>query len=123
MSAQTAADLRAAADILERDGWRQGDYGTISGCKCAYGALHYVASGGATTDEPDDYDQLGRADSAAQALATHLGLDGGYPRIPDWNDQQGRTSAEVIAALRSAADRADAPHVDAAPHDTTGGRS
>lgn len=94
MSAQVAADLRAAADVLERDGWRQGELVDSYGCRCVLGAMDAAAP-------------LRREDAVEQmwnALADVVGTRA----IVKWNDAPGRTADEVIAALRTAADRAEA---------------
>ncbi len=106
MSAQTAADLRAAADVLERDGWLQGDYGTRHGPKCLAGAVNHVVNGGGSVDDLGGACELeDRAADAVQSVAALLGQ--GYADITRWNDAPGRTAAEVIAALRAAADRVE----------------
>ena len=93
MTAQVAADLRAAADVLERDGWTQGRfYDRSTHARCAVGAIHYVVNHKGV-----------RAVQAREAFADHVGEMGS-----SWNDAVGRTAAEVIAALRAAADRAEA---------------
>lgn len=96
MSAQVAADLRAAADVLERDGWTQGEYEQPDGCKCISGALRSVCGGIDTTDTD-------RYLSAWYALRPVIGRG-----AINWNDEPGRTADEVIAALRTAADAAEA---------------
>lgn len=131
MSAQIAADLRAAAEVLERDGWTQKLYHDEFGCHCAEGAIalsvgqHVHVPDGADADwwaNHPDAELLSCADwswfavpgtpawdrrwEAEAALARHLGI----PRdgVANWNDQPGRTKAEVVAALRAAADAAEA---------------
>lgn len=118
MSAQIAADLRAAADVLERDGWTQGsfhrlvDEGRI--CHCAEGAIA-VASGRHEDVRPDpvsnsmvdwkpNTDASARHWDALDALAEVIDAH----NIPSWNDTPGRTADEVIAALRAAADAVEA---------------
>lgn len=126
-----ADDLRAAADLLERDGWTQGVYHRAVGGRCAHCALgavavvtgfhrvgvpptylEEVAVGEVDWDyarKPDLYGTFStpeakRNDAAVawvrKVIDTHL--------IPDWNDAPERTADEVIAALREAADEADA---------------
>lgn len=120
VSAQVAADLRAAADVLERDGWTQevfhalADEGRI--CHCAEGAIQFVV-GRHVALRPDVFSDSGanwvvhygvnaelRYEAAESALCDYIDSDA----IPRWNDAPGRTAAEVIAALRAAADRAEA---------------
>jgi hypothetical protein len=112
MSAQVAADLRAAADVLERDGWTRFRYHSGSGCHCAQGALG-VAITGNPQAIPDGSEcnltaaELDRWEGANQAVARWL--SGAYDSyVPDWNDDDNRTATEVIAALRAAADSAEA---------------
>jgi hypothetical protein len=119
MSAQVAQDLRAAAEVLRRDGWAQHAYhhrlsalGTY--CHCAEGAVEAAAGSwvidengiGGWTFEPLAMD---REEAALEALRAHLLSCGVDPEsIPDWNDADGRTADEVIAALEAAADAAEA---------------
>jgi len=91
VSAQVAADLRAAADVLERDGWTQEQFTDALGCHCAEGAFMYATP------------SVERWTAASAALRSYLGAV-----VITWNDAPGRTAAEVIAALRAAADRAEA---------------
>jgi hypothetical protein len=123
VSAQVAADLRAAAEVLRRDGWTQGvfhrraDEGRI--CHCAEGAIQ-VTVGRHINIRPDEHCDAGadwdmdysapadrRYDAAEAALSAHVGASqcGG---IPAWNDDENRTADEVIAALEAAADAAEA---------------
>jgi hypothetical protein len=116
--AQAAADLRAAAEVLRRDGWTQGAYHTLAGCHCAEGALaltvgqHVYDEG--LPDAPVTYLDVNwwavntesawlRRDAAEDALRHHVG-----PDIVEWNDTPDRTADEVIAALEAAADAAEA---------------
>ncbi len=91
MSAQVAADLRAAADVLERDGWAQG--GLASCGRCAIEAVWQVT--GSIGQRPQDAVETLRAVIPAPSS------------IILWNDKPGRTADEVITALRAAADRAE----------------
>ena len=100
MSAQVAADLRAAAEVLRRDGWRQGDYVQFpNGACCATGAIRKAVYG-----DPWIAGYLsGRAERAVLSV-----VDPGGHSLPWWNDTPGRTADEVIAALEAAAERAEA---------------
>ena len=103
MSAQVAADLRAAAEVLERGGWTQGRYyRPETGCRCAIGAIVAVLGGHDTEFTiPDEAQPRWRAvEGALEAHLNHF--------IDIWNDEPGRTADEVIAALRAAADAAEA---------------
>lgn len=97
--------LTKAALILGENGWVQGSYGPDRGDPhCVLGALN-EAAGRAPVGL-----LTGPTLAAANTLLDHLGLplpsgdaadvDGA---VADWNDQTGRTAAEVIAALRGAA--------------------
>jgi hypothetical protein len=108
VTAQVAADLRAAADVLERDGWTQGVYVANDGCRCALGAILGVVDPEA--DTPSwfaDAEQQQRFTFAADALIKAMDFNLGLYLV-DWNDDPGRTADEVIAALRAAADQAEA---------------
>jgi hypothetical protein len=92
----TADVLNRAADLLEEFGWRQESTGSRQdGSMCAVGAI-YEAS--------EDFGFPAFSETARQACA----IDG----FPDelemwplavWNDEPGRTKAEVVARLREAA--------------------
>lgn len=102
MSAQTAADLRAAAKLLVEKGWTQGYYAHDAAgndteantkdavCFCALGALARVRG----VSFPSDVDPM------ALALCRVIGTRD----VDSWNDAPGRTAEEVIAALLAAAD-------------------
>lgn len=93
--------LSAAADLLEKPGaWTQGAlYRDTAGepigsfgdreavCYCAEGAIAAV---------------IGRYDWFHPAYASL----GGVGELSNWNDHPGRTQAEVVAALRQAAELA-----------------
>ena len=111
MSAQTAADLRAAADLIEQNGWIQGAYhGVRDGktCHCALGAIAAVVTGEKFAN-PDHRPGIGsRYWAAVSKLNRTLQLDGDLETVHEWNDYQAESAAEVIAARRAAADRAEA---------------
>ncbi len=101
MSSQVAAELRAAADVLERAGWCQGrshihieDEHESADHWCAIGALREVVQDRST---PTRYGEAYRAFMVTLPCS---------PAV--WNDRPGRTAEEVITALRAAADRAEA---------------
>jgi hypothetical protein len=104
MTAQTAADLRAAADVLRRDGWTQGAY-HCEGSHCAVGAIE-MSTGVWVKGQYRNYAEP-RVTEAWRALMKHLGHD--EPNaIFAFNDAPGRTADEVIAALEAAAQAAEA---------------
>ena len=90
--------LNAAADLLEKPGaWTQGVYhGDDDTCHCVTGAIAWV-QGRRVPSETDD--------AAVVAVSAQLGLK--EYEILGWNDEPGRNQAEVVAALRQAAEQAD----------------
>lgn len=122
MTAKTTAQiLRDAADVIERNGWWQGDlYDTRAevagkdpkGCPvCLLGAINIAVYDSPKWDEtPSNLGVLAQcADQAIIAAVDHLidlyaGTDM-EPILPDWNDAPSRTQDEVTAFLRAAADK------------------
>jgi hypothetical protein len=95
MTAKTAADLRAAADVLRRDGWTQGKFHDAeTGCHCAAGALEVATAA----------DISGRWLDSVRALSAQLRITPGPISVYRWNDDPGRTADEVLAALEAAAE-------------------
>lgn len=106
----TSEILDKAADVIERNGWTQGDWydvdarGDSRECPvCALGAIN--VAGGSLPDEFPD----GPRRAAALVLADRLGvledaLSYGLSNTVgrDWNDVAGRTAEEVVAELRAA---------------------
>lgn len=92
-----AADvLNGAADLIERDGWVQGSAASIGPARCAGIAIDRTAQRLDTNGYP-----------VVCGFAKFLGLDGfATAEIINWNDTPGRTKADVVAALRAAAERA-----------------
>jgi hypothetical protein len=104
VTAQTAADLRAAADVLRRDGWIQrNDHGPHG--HCAAGAIEVAIDPNSieTRNEGWDWEQNERFSEATLILARSFNAE-----VTAWNDTPGRTAAEVIAALEAAAQAAEA---------------
>jgi hypothetical protein len=97
---KTTADvLRHAALLIEERGWMQGV--STGPSRCAVFAIDTAA--GANNDVVHW--------RAHRVLASYLGLNipdvvGDRRPIVEWNDTPGRTAAEVIAALRAAAEMA-----------------
>jgi hypothetical protein len=86
--------LAKAADLIEPEGaWRQGP-SLRDGAQCAVNAL------AAATRQGQSWGAM--IDFAYQAI----GLDAGSMALSEWNDAPGRTQAEVVAALRQAAELA-----------------
>lgn len=93
---QVAADLRAAADIIERDGWTQHSY-REGAARCLVGAIEDVTGVWMTSDY--DPAAMFRKRAAYGAVAQVLGTG-----PISWNDRQHLTANEVVATLRDAAD-------------------
>lgn len=95
----TAEILLAAADEIERSGLHKGwfwRWGIHTGPCCAVGAIRRV------TD--DDEDRTGPAFEALTYYLRNAGLIPSGKAIPFFNDDPSRTAADVIAALRAAAE-------------------
>lgn len=106
--------LRAAAEVIDRNGWAQGAYfdvdvaglvGAGAAPVCAAGAIRVAATG-----LPDQVSvSADRAESAfAEFLRGAFGLEwsaGDEPVevIASWNDDEDRRADQVVAALREAA--------------------
>lgn len=105
--AQVAADLRAAADVLERDGWTQGDYVGPDRCRCIVGAVTLVL-GGDDGEASVPFANASRMSAVRRFVNEQIdGYSADWFDVVDWNDDPGRTAVEVIAALRAAADTAE----------------
>jgi hypothetical protein len=92
---KTTADvLRHAALLIEERGWCQGDAVDAHGHLCAVGALSLAMYGDPECMIPSEISN-----------ALRRSFDSRYS-VPIWNDVEGRTAAEVIAALRAAAELA-----------------
>ena len=102
MTDQTPQDiLNAAADLIERTGWTQGEFAKdadgdpvsatspFANCFCMFGAIYRV------TAEVSPRGSI-MADLAEEILAERVG----YDHFSKWNDHPDRTKEEVIAALR-----------------------
>lgn len=91
--------LLDAADVLERYGWRQREYGNPDTGFCMMGAIMFV-------QQPQNgIISVGHTPSfrATLRLQAHLGRTD----IVGWNDDLGRSKGQVLNALRAAA-RAEA---------------
>ena len=104
MSAETAAILDEAANVIRRNGLHQGSF-------CDDGPLR-------KTDDPLDFAcctylaanhehprrTSDRSEAAYGALVRHLGISDELGNtVADWNDAPDRTAEQVIAALEAAA--------------------
>lgn len=83
--------LNGAADLIERDGFVQRMFSDHRGRRCMDGAIMTTCLPGRWQDRQ----------AAREVLVAVVGAD-----LYDWNDEPGRTQAEVVAALRAAAERA-----------------
>lgn len=102
--------LDAAAEVIERDGWHQGNYAESNdphAAVCSLGAINRAAGNDANTRSAS-----GAAYDARIALAHDLGDDWQvegctHPAeiIAGWNDHPHRTADEVVAQLRASAAR------------------
>jgi hypothetical protein len=89
--------LLRAAELIEPEGkWCQGIYHGYDGAHCLVGAL-------ATPTE-------GMSHVAYKELRRWVEEAVNCESLTDWNDADGRTQAEVVAALRKAADLAVEAH-------------
>ena len=92
--------LNGAADLIERDGWWQGNYRGPNGERCLNRALADAL------DLPLNGLALWRLDPLYLGAEAALRNVTGRYLLTGWNDQPGRTQAEVVAALRAAAEQA-----------------
>jgi hypothetical protein len=100
--------LLHAALLIEERGWCRVDRQDADGHLCLVGAIE-VAQFGSVYDTEADWnpsislEQLDPFGLPAVAVVTkHVGAEKAW----HWNDAPGRTAAEVISALRAAADAA-----------------
>lgn len=110
MSTETADVLQGAADILRRNGWHQGDYfdrdqldggrGPDDCAVCLHGAINLAAAGNPENDY--HHNSVKATNTLVDWLWTSLDPDI-YASLSAWNDADGRTADEVIAALEGAA--------------------
>jgi hypothetical protein len=104
---KTTADvLRHAARIIEERGWCRGELQDNQGAVCAMGAVHLAVAGKEYGAEILSSGWRLQGD-AENAIKHYLGLSAD-DNVEDWNDKTPHTAAEVIAALRAAADAAEA---------------
>lgn len=86
--------IKRAVEILNDKGWIQGSYGGDKIGYCLIGALHTAAYG---MDSDLYYETYSK-------VARFLTIDNNVTEqsLPRWNDTEGRTKEEVIAALEGA---------------------
>lgn len=114
---RVALDLRSAADLILRDGWAQGIYHDEHGGHCAEGALAVVGQHAARSNRLVEDPAWGPLANGFMSL--ELSSPAGIRRLVAedelsaslrrpvslWNDDPGRTALQVVAAMRSCADR------------------
>jgi hypothetical protein len=97
-AAPTPADvsgvLLRAVEVLAERGWCQDAYTNDAGQVCVRGAMNVAVIGQADAD---------LLDSALERLDGYLRSQGWGVLAERWNDVEGRTADEVVAALRAAA--------------------
>jgi hypothetical protein len=114
MSAEVAAVLDEAADVIVRNGWRQGGYfAPVAGLAhgecpvCLVGAIGVVVAG-----EPQQWRYAVEGRAAVVAVHRYLGfeedrdpenLDYTLDRVSLWNDDETTNDTLVVAVLRAAA--------------------
>jgi hypothetical protein len=96
MSAQTAAVLDVACDLLDRDGWRQG-IRPVSAKDNDRRRCPLVAIAEADLDHGGQT----RFMDAAHAFRAVIG----WESVTEWNDAPGRRVSEVLDAFTAAANR------------------
>lgn len=99
---QAATTARAAAVELEAHGWMQHDMGRPDGPKCAVAAVNFAMSGKceAVTLTPEE--EVVR-DYLLREMERVINIP--FISVVTWNDREGRTQDEVIAAFRATAER------------------
>lgn len=107
---QVVSDLRACADLIEKNGWIQGDFyqeregvPPVECPVCSVGAMYTVTSGHPSNEVVVDWAGIQRFIAAKTALWEFL-----PDNIITWNDTPGRTAEEVIQAFRACADMVEA---------------
>jgi hypothetical protein len=101
-------DLRASADVIDRNGWAQGEYAERQEGKpvetwpvCALGAVNVATSGHPLGG--GDWGTIQRFILTKETLSAHVGQS-----VIDWNDTPGRTAEQVTEAFRACADLIEA---------------
>jgi hypothetical protein len=107
---QVVKDLRACADLIEKNGWIQGDFyqeregvPPVECPVCSVGAMYTVTGGHPSNEGVVDWAAIQRFIGAKNALWEFL-----PDNIIAWNDAKGRTAEEVIKAFRECADALEA---------------
>ena len=93
-----AGVLRAAAKIIRKHGWHQGNYvNELTGQVCLFGAINAAVTGDPNNESP----YANRATNAGRLFEDRLkGLGLGEDGI-DFNDAPGRKVEDVLAILEA----------------------
>lgn len=98
---EVATVLDDSADLIERDGWTQGAFEDIDGCRCALGAI------GAATKCHPTFSPSHAFNAARDALAAAIGPNvhetERQAAVVNWNDDMDRTVQQVTATMRQTA--------------------
>jgi hypothetical protein len=102
---QAAADLDAAADVIDVRGWCRNRLKDEQGRTCAQGAVLVAIRGVSQPLVLVTVKDAMRMDAAMQELRRYLAplYDGRDASVPYWNDLVARNQEEVTDALRRAA--------------------
>ena len=92
--------LNGAADLILEDGWCQNQYRNVDGGRCLTRALADALN------LPLNGPGLWYKNPLYRAAALELRRVTGRYMLTGFNDDRGRTQAEVVAALRAAAEQA-----------------
>lgn len=104
--------LTRAADHIERVGHQRGalydgataDQGVpLTSCRVSIWGALYVALTGLPRHGLSSAESVALADRVEAALLAHLRLDGDKGALTDWSDGPGRTTEQVVTALRETA--------------------
>lgn len=99
----TSDVLNRAADLIEERGWAKGEgwyQGDDSASLCLEGGIQAALG---IRDEDYESDDEFRSCPAYKAVASYLGLSRRDQYVYDFNDNDGRTQAEVVEVLRASA--------------------
>lgn len=102
---QVVSDLRAIANLIEKNGWTRGEFYTeVEGLEppdcpvCSMGAIYTVAEGHPAGGS-GEWAAVQRVVQAKIAMDKYVSGN-----VISWNDAPGRTAEEVISAFRDCAD-------------------
>ena len=93
--------LLDAADYIEKHGWCQGRIGNAGESVCAVGAMWMAFDG--TIPKQANWVKDRAVDQAYRAMCNYVMCNYVRSYPAEWNDEPGRTAAEVTAAMRECA--------------------